>query len=225
MKKRQLLAAAIVLVLGLGALGVGVAWKLYTDYRNSITDVTFIYNSVDKATVSLYKGEKKDLVEPRTQGQAIIIENGKTYQLENWPYVVVINGTDIEETKRIVYPQQVPQTITLSVTKSSSFLNQQLESERAAIYSAIAANNQKLEALYKIEKMQLHGDGSWSTANLVYKGAEKMSRDTLHVVLHRSNDKWEIKAGPSITIHRSTSLSDAPQSVFWSVLPEPVTAS
>ncbi len=225
MKSKELRAVIITLVFGMAVLGSVIAVKTYLDYRSSLTAVTFTYNTVENATVSLFKGAKKDLVEPVTQGEGKVIESGKSYELEDWPYVIVINGNDIEESKRVVYPQQVEQNIALSVNKSSASLQKQLDTENQSLQRAIFASNPKIKTLYKLEKTKLHGDGSWASVSLVYAGAEKMSRDTLHVILRSTDGKWSVVAGPSITIHKSKTLSDAPESIFWSVLPEPVPAT
>ena len=94
MKSKELRAVIITLVFGMAVLGSVIAVKTYLDYRSSLTAVTFTYNTVENATVSLFKGAKKDLVEPVTQGEGRVIESGKSYELEDWPYVIVINGSE-----------------------------------------------------------------------------------------------------------------------------------
>lgn len=222
-KKNLLLLLSTILVLSF--LGALIYLASYTiNYRENLTPVTFRYNQTEGAVVHLYKGAKKDLVEPDTQGEPVSIEDGSTHTLEDWPYVAVVHGSEVQESKQIIYPQQTPLVIHLSVNKSERQLTTLAELNRDEIEDTITTQYPNVQTIYDIQDATLHGDGTWATVTLHYKGSDKMSRDTLHVVL-RQTDKWQVVAGPSISIHQTPNLRDAPRSLFWSILPEEVTAS
>lgn len=194
--------------------------KYYIDYRNSLTQVTFTYNSIPGATVKLYKGDRKDLVNPNTKGDAIAtVKSGGQYQLEDWPYVAIVSGDNIEPTKQIIYPHQTAITITLNISKNKSALDAALTNEQPLIQQALETSNTKLSQLYNIQNVTLFGDGNWASARLSYRGPDSYSRDYLAVVLQKQNGTWQIAAGPKITISRAE-VPNAPEALLWSITPK-----
>lgn len=222
-KKIMIFVVTLVAMSVVGGILYGIS--MIARHNESLTTTTFHYNHVKGAEIVLYKGAKKDLVEPLTQGEPTPLADGEKRRLENWPYVVVVRGDDIEEVKQVVYPQQVDQTVVVTVAKQASTLETELTAETDNLVATIDAVNPQLTRFYTIEDMKLHGDGTWASARLAYIGENKLQRDPLHVVLQRTNGTWQIAAGPALTIHRSDKLKDAPQSVLWSVIPAPVAAS
>lgn len=224
--KNILTAIVIVAVL---AVSSGLLWFFLSNRQQSFTQVTFRLNQVAGAKVQLYKGAKKDLVEPEynTESTPVDIVAGSTLELQDWPYVVVVSGVDIQEEKRVIYPLQVPQVVTLSVARSRATLDQQQTIEKSAISSAIHSSNPLIQNLYEIHDIKLHGDGTWATAGLRYIGPdERNARDPLHVVVRKNtNSTWDIATKPQITTSRTPNLKDAPESVFLSTLPEVVLPS
>lgn len=196
----------------------------YLSHTSNLTPVTIHYNQVSGATVELYKGTTEDLVEPNTQGDPVLVEPGSEHILEDWPYVVLVKGEGIAKTNQIIYPNQTPQTVHISVSADEEMLSDSLAREEPSIRASLLAAHPNLPHLYDIQGVSLHGDGTWATAALSYTGPDKWSRDTLHVVLRHSGS-WEVVAGPSISIHQTDKLKTAPRSLFWSVLPKEVPSS
>ena len=225
MNRRNLVTFFITIVVAC-ALVVGiVAIKRFIDYQASLTPVTFRYNQVNGASVTLYKGARKDIVQSAISGEPIAISSGETRQLEDWPYVVVVEGTDIQKTTQIIYPHQTPQTINISVALTDSRLDTLLQQEKTGIEQIIIASNPKISSLYSIGNIKLHGDGSWATASLYYIGDDKWVRDTLHVVLRKKEGVWTLLTKPQITIPKSDLGTDVPDSVFRAIIPEDISTS
>lgn len=197
----------------------------YSSHTKSLTPVTFRYNQVDGAHVNLYRGATKNLVKPEIQGDPVTIDDKSTHQLEDWPYVAIVDGDGIKKESVIIYPHQIPQTVTLSVSLLDEKLDTILREEEDRITQAILEHNPAIESLYEIKDIKAHGDGNWATARLYYTGNDRWSRDTLSVILKKLESKWTVAAGPAIAIHQSTQLQDAPRSLFWTILPEEVSAS
>ena len=180
---------------------------------------TIYFNTVDGAKVELYRGAYADIVQPQTTGKPVAqVESGKSYALEDWPYVLKVSGQDIAASSQIIYPQRVDKTVTVSVERSSDTLESLLADNSGVISDAISASNPQITELYAISDIRLHGDGNWATAKLTYTGTDKWSRDTLHTIVHKEAGEWSIAAPPSITINK-TEVPGAPQSVLWAVIP------
>lgn len=222
-KKITTFVVTLVALCVVGGLIYGVS--VFMRHAESLTSTTFHYNDLPGSEVVLYKGAKKDLIEPLTQGEPTPLADGDTRELEDWPYVVVVRGKDIEEVKQVVYPQQVDQTVVVNVAKKRTILEAELTAETDNLTSTIESRVPQLTNYYSIEDLTLHGDATWASAQLSYIGADKLQRDPLYVVLQRTSGTWQVVAGPALTIHRSNKLQSAPQSVLWSVIPDPVVAS
>lgn len=204
------LIAAVIVIIGI----------LLRQHIANTSSVQIFYNPVAGASVSLYKGASKELLDPEIQGDPIPVENGEILHLEKWPYVAIAKGDDIAPIKQIIYPRENLQTVKLSINKTDDVLEAGLKANKDNIEQALVAMYPTLPELYTSEEFKLHGDGSWATVKLAYKGTDKMLRDTLHAVLHQTNGEWKVAAKPAIAIYHSDSLKDAPRSLFWSVMPE-----
>lgn len=225
MNRRNLITFFAALVIAVTLVVVGVAIKYFLDYRASLTPVTFEYNHIDGASVKLYKGARKDLVKPTTSGDPVNITDGETRTLEDWPYVVTVDGNNIQHTAQIIYPHQRPQTVSLNIALTDTRLAELLGQNKQTIEQTILASNSKISELYTVDNIKLHGDGSWATASLRYNGDDKWTRDTLHAVLHKKDNSWILLAKPQITLSRSALGNKVPGSVFRAIAPERVDAS
>lgn len=216
----------VIIIAGLLAVIAAIIGLVsYQEHQASLTAVTIHYNQLPGAVVKLYKGSQKNLVKPEITGQAVYtLTSGHTYTLEDWPYVVVVSGDGIEPYRQIIYPHQTPQTVSFSVSIAKSQLQSQLNREKPYILSAIMNSHTNIADLYTISDVALFGDGTWATAHLTYTGTDRYARDPLVAVLHKKSTGWSLAAGPKITISQ-TEVPEAPQSVFWSIIPQAIEPS
>src|SRR5690606_38741457 len=63
--------------------------------------------------------------------------------------------------------------------------------EKASIQSFIRDTYPKFDDIYEIEHEALYVDGTWYGAKLDYVGNGIFNRDSVGLVLHKSDNKWQ----------------------------------
>jgi hypothetical protein len=185
---------------------VGIIVYGYWSYDASLTRVTINFTQLPNAQVVLYRGEKKDLVAPKTQGEGTVIQPGQTVKLEDWPYVIKVYGSDVAPSSQVVYPHGQPQTIQIPIRRTDDFLSKQGTAEKDAIASTIRTTYPKTIDLYTIQQPRLHSDGTWATVELVYNDKDSLQRDSLVAILHKESGVWKLQGSPSITPMKRTGV-------------------
>ncbi len=192
------------IVLSIIIFTLSIAIISFIFYMNKFTDITLSYKD---------KFGNVKIVNIET-GKSILIKNNQEIRVEKGEYSidpqsdeVVYNGENIK-----IDGSQSNFSIDLSYSKDK--LASLLNSEKTAIESSMVAKFPNIFNLYTIENGSLYGEGNIYGANLIYNNPTAEFRDTLKIVLHKKDNKWEIITNPPQQLLSKEEYPDIDKSIL-----------
>lgn len=160
--------------------------------------VTVTYNTVEGATVKVYKADSAedlhDLTDEKTIGKEVNsgVTSGKDIFLQRGAYVVSVGGDKIQKKQYgLEVSGEVKKDIT--ITYSRQYLDTLVKEVEPTIIASLKRALPALESSYIIRPGKLYQTGDWYGARLRYVGSDQFSRDTLRVVMKKTDrGTWEL---------------------------------
>lgn len=131
-------------------------------------------------------------------------------------YSVVPGGTNISTTPLPLTVKNDGAYVTVDPGYSGTYLDQLLDSELGSIQAAITAKYPTITQGFTLDRGVLYQYGDWYSALIVQNSPGPGARGDLYrVVLHKTNDTWNIAAGPAIVLS-DQDYPDVPKSILSS---------
>lgn len=160
--------------------------------------VTITYNTVKGATVKVFKVDSDedlhDLTDEKTIGKEVNngVTSGKDIFLQRGAYVVSVSGDKIQKKQ---YPLEVSGEVKkdITITYSRQYLDTLMKEVEPTIIASLKSVLPTLESSYTIRPGKLYQTGDWYGARLRYIGTDQFNRDTLRVVMKKTDKgTWEL---------------------------------
>lgn len=182
-------------------------------------NVEFTYNKLPGSNLVLYSINNEKLIhdykEIDLSKQKLITNIGdEKISLRNGPYVVAISGSNIVKDRYAftVDGQASSHKITLSYTKD--YLDDLLVKSLPEISQALIDSYPEITTKYFMKPGRLYLDGSIFSTRLRYIGDDDTVRDTLIVVLRKSDKGWEVVTKPPQILLRYSDYPTIPLSIL-----------
>jgi len=144
-----------------------------------------------------------------------LTQNG-TIRLQEGSYEINPEGERIDTSPIRFTVDGTTDTIKIDPDFSTAYLDRLLDQERAFIHQTMIDYN-KLIAEYDIIEESLYIRGEWYGGTLLVKTFEVgRSRDTYRIILHKTNDTWQVAASPEI-VFSYANYPNIPKSVIDNV--------
>ena len=193
MKKRNIL---LLITLGFAIL-IGAAIMAF---QLSLQKVEISFDASGGTTLKMYsrKGTKDPL---EKQGSVVhTFKGNETITVQKGAYVIEASGNNVNQDLTALTVGDTPVKQTISVNYAPAYLLQLLQGEQTAITQAITTRYKDIQLSYSIQPGKLYGKGDWYATALTFRGLSRDNRDTLHIVLHKTDNAWKIVTKPQITL-------------------------
>ena len=192
--KKIIISIIIIILLTISAIIFFITRNQTQSIPNS--EVTFIFNKVDGASVSLYQNKSQASTKGSLGEKITDLSPNITLSLpRNKNYIAKVSGDGIKEYNSIVYLNNSKVKHRLYISRTDQYLA-----------SIKRANNQlqKWMRLYSIssDNLKIVDDGTWAVIKLDYRGNTVLNRDSLFAILHKGLNEWKVVANPEIVVSK-----------------------
>ncbi len=193
------LLALIIVVIGIGVLFYWQSFKTvkYTLRRGDISVTVFKQVGDERKSIDSIDKDTERRVQ---RGKYIIVPNGDIYSPA--PIEFEVNDRDI--------------TVEINPDYSSSYRRTLRQMELPAINEAIKSTYSNIIDNYTITDGEIYKEGQWYATLLVQKTAGNEEGDLYRTVLKKENDRWVVKAKPSLVLS-SRDYPDIPKDILTSI--------
>lgn len=173
----------------------------YMAYKASFQKVTLSFDATGGTTVNLYSRNTNSKDLPIKQGGVVhTFTATETITLQKGEYITETNGTNVKKDPAVLIVGDSPVEKTIPIKYTEEYLAQKLSQEQPSITQAIVDQFKNVQTLYTIQPGKLFGKGEWYGTALVYKGSSRDYRDTLHLVLRKTDVSWTVVNTPQISL-------------------------
>ncbi len=185
-----LLAAAIIVLVTLAVVGIHL-WQTYVIDKK----VTLAAASGTNITLGKIRGTNNNSV---TMG-AILAHTSTNKQVRLAPgsYAVTFGGADYQDQTEAIAVSSTMTIATPNLSYSTAKL-QDLLAQQAADIHPVVTGIASLSG-YTIAYEKLYVRGEWYAAKLT--PVDTSTQDTLRVILHKENGRWQVAASPGIVFY------------------------
>ena len=191
--KKIIISIIIIILLTISAIIFFITRNQTQSIPNS--EVTFIFNKVDGASVSLYQNKSQ----ASTKGSL-----GEKITDLSPNYIAKVSGDGIKEYNSIVYLNNSKVKHRLYISRTDQYLASIKRAEAEEIITSANNQLQKWMRLYSIssDNLKIVDDGTWAIVKLDYRGNTVLNRDSLFAILHKDLNEWKVVANPEIVVSK-----------------------
>ncbi len=195
MNRRNITLFAITIIVIVGLIAAGFAFKYYTSFRN----VTIITKQPNLTADIYARNPNSD--ESNLDTKLGTVKGTKVFSLQPGKYYAVPQDATYDQSQISFTVDTKDLTITVDPGYSEKYLTQKLNQELTAIKNVIATKYASIISGYTINQGKLYLDGTWYGTTIVQRspGPGQLG-DTYRTVLHKVNGTWQIAAIPEIVI-------------------------
>jgi len=175
---------------------------MYMAYQGSLQKVTISFDTTGDPTLNLYS-QSNDDKDPQVKHDKVIhtFTKTETITLQKGKYVIETKGAKFSKNPTVITVGDSPLEKTIPIKYTDEYLAQLLATEKSSITLSIATQVKNVQTLYSIQPGKLYGKGEWYGTALVYQGPSRDNRDTLHLVMRKTDGStWAIATTPQISL-------------------------
>jgi hypothetical protein len=181
------------------------AFLTYT-YIASFKNVVFTFDTT-KGSITLTDSAKK--VYTPAANEEIRLKKGE--------YTLSKSGDNIAKSNSMLTINDNSSSIAIDFSYTDKYLETLYEAQQIDIYSAILQEYPAIKSDYTITGGRLYNQGEWFGAALTYNNRQSTNRDTLRILLHKQDDKWDVISKPPTPILSKADYPDAPYDTLKAV--------
>lgn len=201
--KKTIMSIIIIILLTISAIIFFITRNQTQSIPNS--EVTFIFNKVDGANVSLYQNKSQTSTKGSLGEKITDLSPNITLSLpRNKNYIAKVSGDGIKEYNSIVYLNNSKVKHRLYISRTDQYLASIKRAEAEEIITSANNQLQKWMRLYSIssDNLKIVDDGTWAVIKLDYRGNTVLNRDSLFAILHKDLNEWKVVANPEIVVSK-----------------------
>ncbi|HEY1085874.1 MAG TPA: hypothetical protein VGE34_04075 [Candidatus Saccharimonadales bacterium] len=171
-----------------------IAGFFTVQYIQSRKEIVIEFSNTSEVTLLEYR-TLKQVGTVKNSGDKIQISKDVRYKLK-------YTGKDGYESGEVVVDNQKDK-LSISPPYSKKKLASLLtDSVVESAHTTITNKYPHISSQYTIEKGELYHSGEWYSTSLVYKGGYNNISDTLHVILKKTDQGWEVSASPNVSFNK-----------------------
>ena len=177
-----------------------VIWSIANTYQNITVDY-------DDTYATIYISNETTPARKISPNTAIKVQNGD--------YLLSAQSGTIQPFQKNITVSNDSTHFTIdpfSFTKEK--LQSLYKSEQSKIMNMLTRQYPKIKTDYTIKNDKLYAYGQYFGATLVYNNQKSQNRDTLHVLLVKQGDSWQVATKPPTPIISSLDFPNVPKSVL-----------
>lgn len=175
-------------------------------YLDTFASVNFQYDS-SMGSISLHSDGEK-LHTPA---------NNESVRLKKGSYIVKSSGKNIDTNTQEITVDGSKDTYDINFRYTDKYLASLYEDEQLSIYTAMLLEYPSILSDYTLHNDQLYGLGDWFGAALVYNDQEADNRDTLHILMKKSGDNWQVISTPPSPVLSAPDYPQVPYSILMAI--------
>ena len=189
--KKIIISIIIIILLTISAIIFFITRNQTQSIPNS--EVTFIFNKVDGANVSLYQNKSQASTKGILGEKITDLSPNITLSLprnKNYNSIVYLNNSKVKHR--------------LYISRTDQYLASIKRAEAEEIITSANNQLQKWMRLYSIssDNLKIVDDGTWAVIKLDYRGNTVLNRDSLFAILHKDLNEWKVVANPEIVVSK-----------------------